>query len=120
MPEFKRYQWSDEFFKVFEKSLNDDAQTLKHQVLNERAQVIRVLDDGVDLWTILRRERRQDGDELVFCCVEGTGLKKGYLLIEQWAKSLGMVTSRFHSLRGGLARMCDGYNVAEIVYRKEL
>lgn len=120
MTDFRRYKWTDKFFKVFETSLNEDAETLKQQVLSGHSQVIRVLDDGVDLWTILRRERRQNGDELVICCLEGKGLKRGKGLIENWAKSLGMVSCRFHTLNKALMRFCSDYDVAEIVVRKKL
>jgi len=122
MTDFIVYQWSDALFDILKKSMGAEAELLKAQCINGRAQVIQVRDDvqKIDLWSIMRREKKAGFDELVICCIEGKGLRQAAPVIEQWAADNGHETIRFHTRRKGLERLLSGFEVQEVVYNKRL
>lgn len=120
MTDFILYQWSDALFELMKKSLGEDGEILKSQCLAGRAQVVKIEGRGIDLWGIMRREKKTGYDELVICCIEGKGLRKAAPIIEQWAADNGHESIRFHTRRKGLERLLNGFEMREVVYNKRL
>lgn len=111
-----RCGWSETAQAALSISLGGEDEILKDQVLNGVAELWHFLGEGVDIWAIVRREQ----NELVVCCLEGIGARSVVPLIEQGARAKGCTTIRAHTLRPALARMFNGYELAEYVYRKVL
>tara|TARA_R110001599_G_scaffold287356_2_gene489911 strand:+ start:6188 stop:6532 length:345 start_codon:yes stop_codon:yes gene_type:complete len=71
-----------------------------------------------DLWMITRSE----GEELVVCCLEGSGLKDAAPQIIRAAAVGGFEKIRFHTKRPGLGKMLSGFGFEEFerIYKLEL
>ncbi len=121
MINFVLHKWDDALFSLLKNSLRGDGRILKTQCENGRAQAIHISDgEGIDLWSIMRREQKDGYAELVICCIEGKGLRKAAPVIEKWAADNGHETIRFHTQHKGLHKLLNNFEVQEVVYSKRL
>lgn len=98
-------------------SMGDDSEILANQVKSGIAELWHFeKGETVDIWAIVRREKNQ----LVVCCIEGTGSKEVVPLIEKASKKAGCDSMRVHITRKGLVRMFPNWELKEYVYQRKL
>lgn len=111
-----RLKWSPDMLAVLQPVMGSEAEQLqlKKQVACGLAEVWRI----EQVYMIVR----QEGAELVICCLAGKGLLEVTPLIHEAAKQAGCETIRFHTDRPALARLlCEyGFYELERVYQMKV
>ncbi len=105
MIEFQSWRQASPYLKI---SMGEDAAYFKQAIETGECKAWRLNHGKAYMIT------REEGAELVVCCLEGSGIHQVAPLIINIAKNAGFKGIRYHSKRAGMGRILQRYGFEEV------
>lgn len=119
-----RHQWSDSTPQDLRGASEGWEEFTRANVESGKEQLLHFVDDGVDVWVIVRIEEVAHGKEMVVCYSGGHGMKQALFALQDLAIKNGFKSVRYHTTKASIYRLYRKYGLCgkevERVYRVNL